>query len=371
MNDESSQRRTPDEPKVAVIIPAYNAARTLARTISSVLAQTMSEFEVVVTDDGSLDDTYDIARSFARNDSRLTVIRQGNKGIADARNVGIHNSRAPLIAAIDSDDVWHPTFLEKLSNSFGRGDERTALAYANSRIIDMDGDVVWNAPSYRQSGWALNQLLIRNFVGNGSAMMYRRDLALSCGAYDSRLQYEYGAAGCDDWLLALNLAARGRVALVPEYLVGYRAVPGQWSEDTLRARRSRLFALEIFFQGVNPSYCKAARWALGAAHAKCFLHEVRDRLPVLAAKNLAAAVRCDFFGTLHLLFGSERVDWLLERVPWRAPPAELGRFDELAPTAGQWEFRSGRSDMARQWDDQIGCLADRLRLEAPSLAERI
>jgi glycosyltransferase involved in cell wall biosynthesis len=351
-------------PSVAVVIPAYNAEATLGNTLSSVLAQTMSDFELVVTDDGSKDATYEIAKSFALRDNRLTVIRQSNSGLADARNSGIRNSMAPLIAAIDADDVWHPSFLEKLSATFQEGSRDTAVAYANSRIIDMDSQVMWNAPSYHQEGWVLNQLLIHNFIGNGSAMMFRRDLAAQLGHYDRRLQYQFGAAGCEDWLLALELAARGKFAVVHEYLIGYRLVPGAMSENTLRTRRSRLFALEILFSEIDRKGCKAAHWALGIAHAKCFLHELRSLRLAAASKDLMAALRLDFGGTIRLLFGSERLDWLLEKVPWLEQPETLGSFIDLDVRDGQWESPTERTEMARQWDLEAGRIAAPTHVES-------
>jgi hypothetical protein len=231
------------------------------------------------------------------------------------------------------------------------------LAYANSRIIDLQGQVLWNAPSYSRSGWVLNQLLIQNFIGNGSSMMFRRDLATQIGLYERRLQHQYGAAGCEDWLLAMRLAARGRVAVVHEYLIGYRAVPGSMSGNTLRMRRSRLFALEQLFREIAQHRCKAANWALGIAHAKCFLHELRSGEWLAALKNLGAALRLDLSGTFQLLFGSERLDWLLEKIPWHEQPEALGCFEALDTREGQWEDSSRRTATARRWDDQSGRLA--------------
>ncbi len=345
-------------PSVAVVIPAYNAEATLARTLASVVDQTMGDFELVVTDDGSKDSTYEIAVAFARRDSRVTVIRQPNLGIADARNTGIRNSRAPLIAALDSDDLWHPTFLERLASTF-REDPETVMAYTNSRIIDMGDRVIWSAPSFQRSGWVFNQLLLQNFVGNGSATMFRRDLAMQLGLYERELQYRYGAAGCDDWLLALRLAAYGKVAVVHEYLVGYRSVPGSMSSNTLRTRRSRLAALQMLFAEIDVASTKPARWALGNAHVKCFLHELRALQLRPALKDLAAGLRLDFAGALRLFVGSERLDWLMDKLPWLADAEPTGPFMEFDTRDGQWEELSPRAEWASRWDREVGRVATR------------
>jgi glycosyltransferase involved in cell wall biosynthesis len=338
-------------PEVAVVIPAYNVERTLRSTLESVRAQTLHDFEVAVVDDGSTDSTFQIAAAFAESDNRFKVIRQRNGGLADARNAGIRETQAPLVAALDADDVWHPTFLEKLSGALGAGGPDTVLAYTNARLIDLSGSVLRNAPSYDQSGWVLNQLLLLNFIGNGSAMMFRRDLAVQVGAYERRLQHEFGAVGAEDWLLALRLSARGRVAAVREFLVGYRSVPGAMSENTLRTRRSRLQALRILYSEVAMPDTQPARWALGIAHGKCFLHELRALLFRDAFRNLFLALWFDPLGTSDLLFGRERARWIT-RSGEDSGESDLGDFTDIDPLAGQDEVFSRRMARAREWDER-------------------
>jgi glycosyltransferase involved in cell wall biosynthesis len=356
-------------PAVAVIIPAYNAAPTLAKTLQSLLVQTMTNFEAVVTDDGSTDSTFELASAFAAQDRRVRVVRQLNSGLADARNSGIHNTRAPLVAALDSDDIWHPTFLAKLLQAFEHGGRDTVIAYANSRIIDMGDRVLRNAPSFHYSGWVFNQLLLQNFIGNGSAMMFRRDLAVQFGAYERRLHHEFHAQGCEDWLLALRLAARGRVAVVPEYLIGYRAVPGAMSENTLRMRRSRLAALRVLFGEIDVADSQAARWAQGTTHAKCFLHEFRVLRVREALRSLTAALRLDFSGTLRLLLGSERVSWLARKIPQPDDYDQIRPFQEFDPGEGQCAVVSSLFERLRWSGVENGPVAVTAPTRKSSMAE--
>lgn len=315
-------------PAVSVVIPAYNSARTLEATLRSVEAQTQRDFEAVVIDDGSSDSTFEMATAFAHRDRRFNVVRQSNGGVADARNAGIRHTSAPLIASLDGDDVWHPTFLEKLCRAFEEGGRETVLAYANSRIIDMSGHVLKNAPFSHHAGHVVDQLVVSNFIGNGSAMMFRREVALEVGAYDRRLHHEFGTPGCDDWLLGMRLAARGNVAVVREYLVGYRYVPGSMSEHVLRTRRSRLNALILFLRSEPRTSNTARRRALGIAYAKCFLREVLAGEPVAASRSLVTALRYDFSETCQLLFGPERWSWLIARLfPQRSRLPEFCFFD--------------------------------------------
>src|SRR4051794_8654152 len=94
---------------VAVIIPTFNYARFVGRAVQSVLDQTFPPAEVIVVDDGSTDATAGVLESFG---SRITVLRQQNRGVAAARNLGVRHSTAPLLAFLDADDLWLPRKLE-------------------------------------------------------------------------------------------------------------------------------------------------------------------------------------------------------------------------------------------------------------------
>lgn len=98
-------------PAVSVIMPAYNVAPYIADAIESVLAQTFTDFELLVVDDGSTDDTGDIAARYAASDPRIRLLRHENRGLAAARNTALRAGRAPLFALLDSDDLWAPEFL--------------------------------------------------------------------------------------------------------------------------------------------------------------------------------------------------------------------------------------------------------------------
>ena len=106
-------------PKIAVILPVHNRADVLARAIQSVLGQSVREFELLIVDDGSTDGSVAVAKSF--NDDRIKVIELGqNRGGNAARNAGVHAATAPLIAFLDSDDIYLPQKLEHVVGEFGR-----------------------------------------------------------------------------------------------------------------------------------------------------------------------------------------------------------------------------------------------------------
>ena len=100
-------------PAVSVIMPAYNVAPYIDAAIGSVRRQTFTDLELVIVDDGSTDRTYEVARRHADSDRRIRLVRQENGGLSAARNTAMRHSTAPVLAILDSDDLWAPTFLEK------------------------------------------------------------------------------------------------------------------------------------------------------------------------------------------------------------------------------------------------------------------
>jgi len=114
---------------VSVIIPAYNAARFIRRTLVSVLAQTHPDLDVIVVDDGSVDETVSIVEAIARDDPRVRLFRQKNSGVSAARNAALSVARGAYIAPLDADDLWHPAKLEKQLAVFANRPANVGLVY--------------------------------------------------------------------------------------------------------------------------------------------------------------------------------------------------------------------------------------------------
>jgi len=122
-------------PLVSVVVPLYNKELHIKRTINSVLAQTIQDFELVIIDDGSTDKSADIVKSFT--DSRIRLIQQKNKGVSAARNKGIEKAKADLVSFLDADDEWTPIFLETVLTLWDKYPEAgayvTAYLFCNSK----------------------------------------------------------------------------------------------------------------------------------------------------------------------------------------------------------------------------------------------
>jgi glycosyltransferase involved in cell wall biosynthesis len=229
---------------VSIVIPAFNAGRTLLETLQSVSSQTYEDLEITVVDDGSADDTAEIAQAYAQTDPRVTLIRQPNGGVAAARNAGIRASAGAFVAFIDADDLWHPTKIAKQAARLRTGGDETALVYAPFRQVDMQGLVHGASRNHRVEGWVINRHFYVNIIGNGSSILIRRHVLDELGGYASVL-LQHNAQGCEDLLLQLRAALRYKFATVPEYLVGYRHAPGNMSSDEERMLRSTLLTLSL------------------------------------------------------------------------------------------------------------------------------
>ena len=159
------------QPKISVIMPVYNVEKYIGEAIESVLDQSLTDFELIVVDDGGNDRSMQIARSY--NDARIRFISQPNRGLPGARNTGIAAARAPFIALLDSDDRYHP---EKLMLHYVhlRASGNVGVSYSGSDMIDEHGIKLSVAMKPKLTNVGPSDILKRNPVGNGSAAVLRK-----------------------------------------------------------------------------------------------------------------------------------------------------------------------------------------------------
>jgi glycosyltransferase involved in cell wall biosynthesis len=217
-----------DQPLVSVILPVYNGEVSIRQTLDSALCQTYRNIELIVVNDGSTDQTQAILETRAINDSRVQVFSQGNGGVACARNRGIAASRGEFICTLDADDIWDPTKIERQVSRLIQGGEGTGIVYSWWVWIDAEGAILDRSPRWTIEGEGFELLLKVNYTGNASVPMYRRKCLEQVGGYNEQL-LAAGGGGCEDWDMALRVAERYRVAVVPELLVAYRRRPGSMS----------------------------------------------------------------------------------------------------------------------------------------------
>lgn len=209
---------------VSVVVPAWNSAASLAETLRSIAAQTHSNIEILIVDDGSTDDTAEIAAAFCALEPRASLIRQSNGGVGSARNRAIEEARGEWVAPIDADDLWHPTKIEKQVAAALAAPAPVGFVYCWYHYIDQASRVIGSRASWVTEGNVLRQLAYENLVGNGSGALFSRAAVLAAGGFSTSLR-----EGCEDLLLQLIIAESWPVACVPEFLVGYRIHPGTMS----------------------------------------------------------------------------------------------------------------------------------------------
>lgn len=215
---------------VTIGIPAYNAEDFLEATIHSVLNQTYRELEIIVVDDGSKDATSEIVERFVRLDKRVRLIRIPNSGVGAARNFAIKDAKGKYFAPLDADDIWEPDKIRIQVEAMEKGGKDFGMVYCLSNAIDESGDFMNHCPWWRIEGDVWNALLFRNFIGCASVPLFRTELIRKRGGYLTRKE-QGSVQGCEDWDAALRVAAISKVALVPEYLVGYRQRTASMSEN--------------------------------------------------------------------------------------------------------------------------------------------
>jgi hypothetical protein len=201
----------------------------------------MQDFEVIVVDDGSTDALQEAVGRAARDDQRVGVIRQDNRGLAGARNRGIREARAPLVAPLDADDVWEPDYLAATTDAL---DQHPAAPFAFTYHYRMDEDDR-RLPSHGYQTpprHDLLGLLAVNSVGCGSAAVFRRLLVIAAGCYDETLAKRAGQ-GAEDLKLILALAATGQPHLIEQELVGYRHVATGMSQGNPDAQLASMLAV--------------------------------------------------------------------------------------------------------------------------------
>ena len=221
-------------PQVSVIVPAFNAAATVRRSIESLQRQTLREIEIVVVNDGSTDATSSILAELAASDTRLRVIeRTNNEGLVYSLQEGLAASQAPLIARLDADDVAHQTRLEKQVMSFEAPD--VVLCATAYRRIQADGRIIRESRAPTTHGAMAAALLDANRICH-SSVMFRHDVATALAGYRSNW---YPAEDYDLWLRLMEV---GRYVGLDEVLVDYVANDQGVSTGNSAAQQERLGA---------------------------------------------------------------------------------------------------------------------------------
>lgn len=339
-----------NEPAVSVIMPVYNRAALLRRAVESVLAQSMPDFELIIVDDGSTDDSLEVARALSESDRRIVVVEySGPHGPGAARNAGLARARAAWVAFLDSDDVWMPDtlarYLEVVAEDValiggdyrmadgGSGGARTMKQFVfetmlpwweshpfASRVIDCAR--LRRDPSSLGDRDMIRAMALGNYLWpTTSAVMVNRALTIEVGGFPPHMKRT------EDMVLWMKLVDKGRCVFV-DHVVSHQDVGGRDQGTDARYagydRRRRHTAYEeacwhLRFVRSLPERmlfdeAKRAFWRdrMAALHRICGHHALVLRKPLAATWHYALALTGSPFQRKMLKYGGR--DFF--RRPW-------------------------------------------------------
>ena len=257
-----------NEPTISVCIPTYNAAPWIAATIDSVLAQTRRDFELVILDDCSADDTLSIVRRYDNPRIRL-LVHARNMGAEAAWNRLLQEARGRFVKLLCCDDLIYPTCLELQAAILESPSHASVALVTGPRdIIDDAGAVIVRRRGMTQAGRVEGQTMIRrvvasgrNWIGEPLSVLFRREVATSAGGFDATEPY------CIDIDLWCRLLAKGDLWVVPETVGAFRVSRSAWSFRLAgkQAAQDRAFFARIRDQ-LAPSM---PRWQVWLGQARC------------------------------------------------------------------------------------------------------
>lgn len=228
---------------VSIIIPVYNGEKYISDTIQSVIDQTYKNWELIIVDDGSTDNTADIVKQF--NDSRISYIKKNNTGVSDTRNVGANLAKGEILCFLDADDVWLPQNLEKKLSKLTKEQDSILVTspmylwdgktdYHNCQIIGNNFPVdEWK--EFRE---------LRNISIPSSALMYK-NYFFEAGMFDTKISTSA------DFDLSIRLRQFGKFTYLNEPLVLYRCHPSQMHNNITLYKHDMIYILKKYKSNLN------------------------------------------------------------------------------------------------------------------------
>ena len=217
-----------NEPLVSIIVPCYKQAIFLPETLNSVIAQTYRNWQCIIVNDGSPDNTSEVAKTYCKKDTRFLLLEQENQGLAMARNNGIKYSHGEYILPLDSDDLIEPAYIEKAIKYYIEN-PNTKLVYSEAdRFYEKNES--WNLPEYKYE----NEIWVNSIFC--SAIYKRSD-------YDKTIGYNPNMkGGLEDWDFWLSLLNKNdHVYRIPEVLFHYRFKENSMLTEIDDIKQKRLY----------------------------------------------------------------------------------------------------------------------------------
>jgi len=230
-------------PKVSILIPSYNAAHFLPMALESVLSQTYPDFEAIVIDDGSTDNTREVVKGFMAKSPKIKYFFQENQGLPSARNRGIKESTGEYLALLDADDQWLPNRLQEGVKVLD-ADKTVGLVHANITFMDADNHVI-SIPQRKVeflNGNVFDHIFLRNADISCPTVIFRKDCCDAVGLFDTKLT----GLGCEDRDLWLRIAQKYPFAYIDRVLANYRVTANSMSRNIQKMIQARLYVVDKY-----------------------------------------------------------------------------------------------------------------------------
>ncbi len=238
-------------PKVSVILPSFNYAQYLHLAIQGVLSQEYSDFELIIVDDCSDDESRKVAEEYRRLDDRvMTIFHAKNRGLACTRNTGLKASSGNFIALCDADDIWLPNKLG-IQLEYFRNNDQVGIVHSEASIIDSSGSLtgqqfssLFHLKDQVTSGNLFNELCRRNFLCVPSVVLRREALEYAGG-------FDEGLRSLEDWVCWTKISRKYLFQYVEEPLVQYRMHGASLSHNSSGMAVNRIKAICVLLEAIS------------------------------------------------------------------------------------------------------------------------
>lgn len=272
-------------PVVSVIIPCYNHGSFLKFAIDSVIAQTYQDWEIIIVDDGSTDNTGQVAAG--SDDARIRYVYQDNRGLSAARNTGLEHSSGEYVAFLDADDSWEPSFFEHTTSQL-KHDDNLSMIYTRYRFMDHTGYLLPQIGGMALKGKHFRAKLFRGgFFGVHCAVIRRATL-------DIVGKFDLGLTSAEDWDMWLRISERFPVLGIEEPLAHYRIYPGSMSTNAARMQANRFAVIAKHFgpsDDAPDSWSEAKREVYACGYRSSAIEFLQQKDPDTAWKLLLEGAR--------------------------------------------------------------------------------
>ena len=254
---------------VSVLIPTYNREKQIQDALESVFLQTYTDYEVVVVDDGSTDNTEEALKPWL---DKIRYVKKENGGPASARNVGLQHIQTEFVAFLDSDDRWEPTFLQVVMTE---AQTNKAIGFVTTaHILEPEGEKRPRIPETKLEGDLFPRLFQRNFVTT-SAVLARRACFEKVGFFREELRQ------VEDYDMWLRIAREYPIVFLKDYLCRYRSVSESLSKNVLE---QKLCLQAVLQSNYDPDRISTIEWRRRYSRAQVSL----GRAYVKVAQNAPA-----------------------------------------------------------------------------------